>query len=716
MVLIKAWRVLTGLVASTILLALLSWSLLNIIKIDASSTEVSRLFLQLERAIGYDGFIHNFKNSIIRPNETAYIEAALKDYQQVESTLADIDTLVKLLEIDTDLGPLNDTMQSYREMLDVALVAKQDGLSVSEVDRIVRISDIPASASIQQFQARIEAILEAKHRNFSILLGLTIATICLAIATLAWFQHLKRREAERYSAELTEKSKFILQAERIAKLGRWTMEPNGSISLSDAAMDICGVTPENLTQSADFFSSIVPPVDFSKLKFAMNKAIDSQGEFICVHRVERPDGTTITVVNSGETIVGPEGDIIGFVGVLQDTTHLADIEDKLRQSQKMEAIGNLAGGMAHDFNNILAVILGNLELMEDNKDASKQEGYIKSALGAAQNGADLTRKMLSFARRAPLNPELIHVNDMVRSVIAWAERLLPANIRVETSLLKNLWHIETDKNLVQNALLNLMLNARDAMKEGGTLTIETYNVRIDELYIDARDEDLIPGRYVLLAVSDTGKGIDNLTLTRIFEPFFSTKAAGAGSGLGLPMVLGFMKQSNGAVRAYSEVGVGTTFKLYFRASDQKSESFRPAHRSVSMADFKGSRVLLAEDDQKLRETLEELMTLEGLSVTSAESGDEAFAIWSADPTFELVVTDIVMPGRLQGTHLAKEIRKDRVHSPQFIFLSGYANEATVNGNGLQPEDKRLMKPVNRKDLIETIATSLQFSRDTKEHL
>ncbi len=700
-----SWRKLAVSISTLCLAIFLVWSLLTFLKIDRASAELPRLFLQLERAIGYDGFIHNFKNFVLRPGENAYFEAALEDYLLAENAIQAIDDLTARLQIETNLEPLKSTLRSYRAMLDIGSTARIEGLSIAEVDNRIRVSDTLAGFSILQFQEEINTVLNARHLVFSTLLGVTVATLILATAVLTYTQYLKRRQAEDFSARLAEKTAFIEQAERIAKLGRWTIDADGRLICSQATMDICGVSEADFVDTTDFFWTIVPPVDQPKLRAAMNKAVESASSFVCIHSIQTSDSKMITVVNSGEAVVNAEGEVAGFVGAIQDISHLADMEDKLRQAQKMEAVGNLAGGMAHDFNNILAVIVGNLELLQISTDAQNNERYLTSALDAAKNGADLTRNMLSFARRSPLEPKPIEINKMVRDVVNWSARLLPATIHVETSLLANLWQVEADSNLAQSALLNLLLNARDAMPDGGRLTIETSNVRIDEEYVELHDEDLIPGRYIMLAVSDTGEGMTESTLQKIFDPFFSTKPPAEGSGLGLPMVLGFMKQSNGTVRVYSELGVGTTFKLYFKVSGKDPAEFHAAPLETPTENFRNTRILLVEDNAELLETLKEMLTGAGFDVATACSGDEAFEIWTKDPSFDVVVTDIVMPGKLQGTHLAKQLRKLNLDIP-FIFMSGYSNEAAVHGNGLRPEDIRLMKPVNRKDIITAIVRSL----------
>jgi len=403
------------------------------------------------------------------------------------------------------------------------------------------------------------------------------------------------------------------------------------------------------------------------------------------------------------------GAVVRIIGTSQDVTEQRRMEHLLRQSVKMEAIGNLTGGIAHDFNNLLAVILGNLELAKEIPE--DQDTLLDEAVSATIKGAELTKNMLSFARRAPLDPAEIDLNRIVLETKKWAARTLPPTIEVETSLLAGLWPIRADRTSTESALLNLILNARDAMPKGGKLTLETANVRIDDDYVAERGEDLESGRYVMLAVSDTGEGIAVEVLPRIFDPFFTTKGPGKGSGLGLSMIQGFMKQSGGTVRVYSEPGMGTTFKLYFRALNQKpGHVAAPTRYAPASAKGNETVVLLAEDEPAVTTVLVRALREAGYVVIAAESGDAALAAFEAAERVDVVLTDIVMPGNLQGPALVGELRKRDPALPA-VFMSGYANEATVHGNGLRPEDIRLMKPVSRSDLLAALRQALAVAAD-----
>jgi PAS domain S-box-containing protein len=444
--------------------------------------------------------------------------------------------------------------------------------------------------------------------------------------------------------------------------------------------------------------------DRERIDTLLRRSVVLKQPYEIEYLVTLADGSEKWISDSGRPVANAQGGV-ELEGIMIDVTEKHAAQDALAHGQRLEAIGKLTGGMAHDFNNLLAVVLGNMELLRDELSLSAQLRLVDAAIDAVERGADLTKNMLAFARESKLNLERIDLNDLARKGKNWIGRTLPENITVETSLLAGLWTIETDSSSTESAILNLILNARDAMPEGGKLTLETSNVRVDEDYVQSRHEDIEPGRYVMLAVSDTGHGIPKDVLESIFEPFFTTKPPGAGSGLGLSMILGFMKQSGGSVRVYSEPGIGTTFKLYFRALNSDAAAQAPISDNKLTHSSGSARILVVEDEPPVLEVLKVILAKAGYDIRTASSGDEAQAIFETDQAFDLLLTDIVMPGVLQGTHLAKALRES-FPELRVVFMSGYASEATVHGNGLRPEDIRLMKPVSRTDLIRAIEKAL----------
>jgi PAS domain S-box-containing protein len=498
-------------------------------------------------------------------------------------------------------------------------------------------------------------------------------------------------------------------AERIAGIGNWQRTGTGEMIFSAGALRILGAAGirKNWTESS--FLSQIHPDDLEQAKATIcqtNKGADN-AHSIC--RLTRLDGhERLVQLEVGQGSSQPDGDVSNF-GVIQDITKASIIEEKLRQAQKMEAVGNMTGGVAHDFNNLLAVTLGNLELLRKVVTETDQVTMIDAGINATLRGADLTKKMLSFARRAYLDVSVVMLNDIVEDTQQWIGRTLPANIEVETSLHTDLWAIEADATSIESALLNLVLNARDAMPEGGKLRIKTTNITVERDDIESSSEDIDFGQYVMLEISDTGHGIDTKTKERIFDPFFTTKPPGAGSGLGLSMVQGFMKQSGGAVQVVSEPGKGTTFKLYFRAWLGTEKALESKSTEVTKSTSSNARILLAEDEPEVRNVIVAVLKKHDYQVTAVMSGDEALSTFEQDSDFDILVTDIVMPGHLQGTQLAASLRDIKPDLP-VVFMSGYTSKPTVYGNGLRPEDIRLMKPVRQVDLVTAIEKALQHPK------
>lgn len=482
--------------------------------------------------------------------------------------------------------------------------------------------------------------------------------------------------------------------------------PPKLVYVSDYCEEIWGYSNQEIIDDPDLMISTLEPDDRDQMLGDLKTAAQSLGRLRRRCKISTKDGTVKWLDYHGNSVcidnayIRTDSIILDVTAEVLAQTQLREQSALAIQAQKMESIGQLTGGVAHDFNNLLAVIVGNLELLGEELDNKDQLKMTQAAVGAALRGADLTGKMLAFARRSQLEPQTIDLNAIVRDTQNWAGRTLPANVTIETSLLAGLWPIKADQASTESALLNLILNARDAMPNGGRLTLATSNVRIDDDLDETRGDVLQPGSYVMLAVSDTGSGIDPKVLAFVFEPFYTTKAPGAGSGLGLSMVQGFMHQTGGTVRAVSEAGVGTTFKLFFPVGDtpEKADHGSPSHGTIQQPS--GARILIAEDQSDVLEVLVQILTRAGYLVTAAPSGDQAKDVFKADPDFDMLLTDIVMPGRLQGTMLAHELRELKPDLP-VVFMSGYASEA-VGDSDMRPEDIRLMKPVQKRDLLDAI--------------
>jgi PAS domain S-box-containing protein len=412
---------------------------------------------------------------------------------------------------------------------------------------------------------------------------------------------------------------------------------------------------------------------------------------------QRRDGTRLTVELSVTAFRRRGGHV--FNGFVRDLTEKIARETQYRQAQKMEAIGQLTGGVAHDFNNILTVITGTIEILaEAVADRDDLAAITKMIDDAAQRGADLTKHLLAFARRQPLQPREIDVNALVVATGKLLRPTLGEQIQIQTSLTEAPWLGFVDPNQLTTAILNLALNARDAMPDGGKLTIETQNVELDETYA-AQHSEVRAGPYVLIAVSDTGAGIPPELLEKVFEPFFTTKEPGKGTGLGLSMVYGFVKQSEGHIKIYSEYGHGTTVKLYLPRSMETV--LAPRLDDVVDRLQRGSEaVLVVEDDTLVRNYVMTQVQSLGYHAIAAEGAEEALRVIRSDAEIDLLFTDVIMPGSMNGPRLVSEALK-------VLYTSGYTENAVVHHGRLDPGVLLLAKPYRKSDLARMLRLALR---------
>jgi signal transduction histidine kinase len=382
-------------------------------------------------------------------------------------------------------------------------------------------------------------------------------------------------------------------------------------------------------------------------------------------------------------------------------------EEALRQAQKMEAVGQLTGGLAHDFNNLLAGITGSLEMIGTRLAqgrSSDVEKYLSAAQGATRRAAALTHRLLAFARRQTLNPKALLINDLLPDVIELVQRTVGPQIAVESVAAAALWPTSVDANQLENALLNLCINARDAMPDGGRLTIETANKWVDSA--TAKQHGLDEGQYVTVCVSDTGVGIDKDTLEKVFEPFFTTKPIGEGTGLGLSMVYGFARQSHGHVRIYSEVGQGTMVCLYLprHFGEVESAEARPAI-DAPMLGSGGKSVLIIDDEPIIRMLVVDALEEMGFECAEAGDGPEGLAILERAERLDLLITDVGLPNGLNGRQVADRARELRPDL-KVLFITGYAENAALNHGHIGPGTRVLTKPFSVSELTGRIESLL----------
>jgi signal transduction histidine kinase len=384
--------------------------------------------------------------------------------------------------------------------------------------------------------------------------------------------------------------------------------------------------------------------------------------------------------------------------VLDEARRRELAEEHLRQSQKMEAIGQLTGGLAHDFNNMLAVIIGSINLLKTrlNRGEANVGRFADGALEAASRAANLTHRLLAFSRQQPLAPSVIDVNRFVTAISELIRRTLGGDIRIETVLAGGLWRTHADSTQLENAILNLAVNARDAMPEGGKLTIETTNASLDDAY-SARHADVPAGQYVMISVTDTGQGMTAEVAAKAFDPYFTTKDVGKGTGLGLSQVMGFVKQSAGHIKIYSEPGNGTAIKIYLpRYFGHEEETSPPPPERSEVTNFAKARVLVVEDDDRMRAFVEEAFRELGFEVVSAPNGLAGLRLLDSYSDVALLFTDVVMPD-MNGRKLADEALRRRP-SLRVIFTTGFSRNAVIHNGVLDKDVNFLAKPFTLEQL------------------
>lgn len=407
------------------------------------------------------------------------------------------------------------------------------------------------------------------------------------------------------------------------------------------------------------------------------------------------------------------GATVALAQLQREVTRRERTEEALRQSQKMEAVGRLTGGIAHDFNNLLTAILGNVDLalrrVPDGDERLKRT--LNSARQASQRAATLIQRLLAYSRQHPLEEKAVDLNKLVQGMSELLRRSIGENITVETVLAGGLWKTAIDPNQLENAILNLAINARDAMPNGGRLTIETANTYLDEAYAAAQGGDIAAGQYVMLAITDSGSGMTKDVLERAFEPFFTTKPTGVGTGLGLSMVYGFVKQSGGHIAIYSEPGEGTSIKLYLARLPQDSaiEPWNPVEPAQSAPPESAAlkdTILLVEDDEEVNRFSTDVLRDEGYDVISTHEGPSALRLLDANPHIKMLFTDVVLPGGMNGRQIADEALRRRPDL-KVLFATGYTRNAIIHQGRLDADVDLLTKPFTSDELVKKVRQILE---------
>lgn len=483
-------------------------------------------------------------------------------------------------------------------------------------------------------------------------------------------------------------------------LGIWTHNPREDEGSWDAqTRRIFGAPDDAPAPPGDeMLSKYVHPDDREFVGKALERAVETGRYGPLQHRIVRSPGEVRWVNASGLVVRDHEGQVAKIVGSVQDITERRLLEERLLEAQKLESIGRLAGGVAHDFNNMLTAIFGNLQFAMEANSLSEARPMLEAIRLTAERSAALTAQLLAFARRQVIEPKVIDANDLIRRLDTVFQRAIGEHVKVVLSLAAE-GRIRADESQLEQVVMNLVTNARDAMSGGGVLTLETLDVTLDEAYASSH-ADVEPGGYVLVAVSDTGPGIAGEDLPHVFEPFFTTRAGG--TGLGLATCYGIVKQSGGHLTVYSEAGQGTTFKVYLPSVDAEVAEEESAEPSAEPS--RGERVLLVEDEAPVRSVVERALLMHGYQVTSATTAEEALRIAETESAFELLVSDVVLPG-IGGRALSERLT-ERMPELRVLFISGYTQNAIVHGGVLDPGIQFLQKPFLPSELLRAVQKAL----------
>lgn len=518
------------------------------------------------------------------------------------------------------------------------------------------------------------------------------------------FQDITAQKQSEDGLKISEERFRLLSRATDDAIWDWDLRTN-SLWWSEGLEPMLGYASDEVEPTIIFWEERIHPEDRVRVLKSKNNAIVAGDTRWSDHyRFLRKDGNYSDVRDSGHVIRDSSGSAVRMVGGMADISERLALEAQLRQSQRLESVGHLTGGLAHDFNNLLTVIMGNAELLEEVLAGDvRSRALAEMITGAAQRGAELTQRLLAFARKQPLDPKEIVINELTAGMEPLLRRTLGEHIAIEFVRGAGLWQALVDPAQLESALLNLCLNARDAMPDGGSLTMETGNVLLDQHYAD-QHPDVQPGQYVMVAVTDTGAGIAREHLGRVFEPFFTTKETGKGTGLGLAMVYGFIKQSGGHVGLYSELGEGTTVKLYLPRV--MSEQIRVTEMDENVQPIGGTEtILLVEDDDGVRRYAHDQLVSLGYTVIQAADGPQGLEIIKMRDDIDLLFTDVVMPGGMSGRVLADEAKKLRPKL-KVLYTSGYTDNAIVHQGRLDPGVLLLTKPYRRRDLALRIREAL----------
>jgi PAS domain S-box-containing protein len=548
-------------------------------------------------------------------------------------------------------------------------------------------------------------------------LALALGGLVGRIYENGYFYRVAQRRAEQLEHESRERqlSEDQLRRERDrmrfalqnADVGIWDLDyVTGELRWSERLEAHYGLEPGSFPGTFEAFVSLIHPDDRESVLATVTRAMKDGQDFWIQHRSFGPDGKTRWLNGAGRILLDDSGNPLRGVGISINVTERRNLEAQYQQAQKMEAVGRLAGGVAHDFNNLLTVILGYCELLRSDLDeGDDRQGDLSEIQKAGTSAAALTRQLLAFSRKQIVEPMPIDLNTVVTDLESILRRLIGEDVRVVLSLGKDLAHVMADRGQMEQIVLNLAVNARDAMPTGGTLTIQTQNIDLEEEYV-RKHASLQPGSYVALTITDTGTGMTPEVQERLFEPFFTTKEPGKGTGLGLAMVHGIVSGSGGGIRVYSEIARGTAFTVYLPRADKAARQAPPAP-AASQGPVAGYTVLVVDDAQGLRDLTRRFLERIGYPAYTAASPEEAIHLFESLPAINVVLTDVVMP-RMSGPELVSRLTPLRP-ALKVIYMSGYTAEAIVNHGVLNHGVALLQKPFTRDALAKKLREVLSSS-------
>jgi signal transduction histidine kinase len=493
----------------------------------------------------------------------------------------------------------------------------------------------------------------------------------------------------------------------VSGVGVWTYEVSSDCFYCDQGIsELYGIDPVQAAagiKRQDFLANVHSD-DLAALRKTMSGGLVNSGDLELEYRIVHPNGTVRWVLSRGHTYFSSAGEPVRRTGVGIEMTAQRLLEQQLRQSQKMEAVGQLTGGLAHDFNNLLTGIMGSLEMLRLRVGQGRfgeLDRYMETAHGATRRAAALTHRLLAFSRRQTLEPSATDANRLVMGMLELIRSTVGPAVHVEVRSETHLWLTQVDPNQLENALLNLCINARDAMAAGGTLTISTQNAVLQGK--QAVDFDLPPGEYLTLSVADTGSGMSSDVIAHAFDPFFTTKPMGKGTGLGLSMIYGFARQSGGTVHIQSELKVGTRMTLYLPRSAAASTGAATANPRAALTGGRGETVLVIDDEPAIRNLIVEVLQDLGYITLDAADGASGLQVLQSNPQIDLLITDVGLPGGINGRQVADAGRSLRP-GLKVLFITGYAHNATAWEEQLEPGMHLLTKPFTMDELTVRITS------------